>query len=301
MQSRTTDFGHGSPDKFAPALLRRRPGDYRNALCGAAVHGGAQPVGRLLFVGCACWIAVAWSLHQCFARRAWWTSSRYEWLLLLGFGVVVLQLIPMPGTLLQRLSPAVYQLLPLWSGESVTAQLGHWRQISLAPAETRGGLVMYLAYAMLFVTVVQRIRSIEDVERLLRWIACASTAMALLGLLQFLVGNGRFLWVYEHPSRNTFDAVKGAFANQNHFAHFLALGLGPLLWWCWCRPPSREARSRRFAENRNPAPPARDIDPHVLPSNRLTAASCEVPLPRPAPPCDRSCHSPSGLLYLPAY
>ena len=31
--------------------------------------GGRHPVGRLAFVACACWMAIAWSLHQCFSRR----------------------------------------------------------------------------------------------------------------------------------------------------------------------------------------------------------------------------------------
>jgi hypothetical protein len=55
--------------------------------------------------------------------------------------------------------------------------------------------------------------------------------MAAFGLLQYLVGNGKFFWFYEHPFRDTSDVVKGAFINRNHFAHFLALGIPPLIWW----------------------------------------------------------------------
>lgn len=192
---------------------------------------GRHALGRLVFVGCVCWVAVAWTLRQCLRKRAVWTVSGAEWLLGLGLLVVLLQLTPLPAAILQRLSPAVYQLLPLWSGSQEPASLGAWHQISLAPSETQGGLIMYLAYAMLFLAVVQRVRSLEDIERLLRWIACAAIGMAALGLLQFLGGNGKFLWFYQHPSRTTFSVVKGMFANQNHFAHFLALGVGPLLWW----------------------------------------------------------------------
>lgn len=200
--------------------------------------GGRHPVGRLVFVACVCWVAVAWTLRQCFANRATLTLSGREWLVLAGFGVILLQLVPLPRDIIQRLSPAIHQLLPLWSGSSATAQLGDWSHLSLAPAETRGGLVMYLAYAMLFLAIVQRVQSLDDVERLLRWIACAATSMAIIGLTQYLGGNGKFLWIYEHPLRNTTDAAKGTFQNQNHFAHFLALGLGPLLWW-WQRIDSR--------------------------------------------------------------
>jgi tetratricopeptide (TPR) repeat protein len=46
-----------------------------------------------------------------------------------------------------------------------------------------------------------------------------------------LTSNGKFFWFYEHPFSSTSVAPKGSFVNKNHFAHFLALGLGPLAWW----------------------------------------------------------------------
>ena len=103
--------------------------------------------------------------------------------------------------------------------------------MSLTPGATKAGLDVYLAYAMLFFLVIQRLKGLDEIERLLRWLALAAVGMAVLGLVQFLVGNGNFLWVYEHPSRTTRGAVKGMFANENHYAQFLALGIGPLVWW----------------------------------------------------------------------
>jgi O-antigen ligase/tetratricopeptide (TPR) repeat protein len=55
--------------------------------------------------------------------------------------------------------------------------------------------------------------------------------MALFGIVQFLTNNGKFFWFYQHPFSLTSDVAKGSFTNRNHFAHFLALGIGPLLWW----------------------------------------------------------------------
>jgi tetratricopeptide (TPR) repeat protein len=59
----------------------------------------------------------------------------------------------------------------------------------------------------------------------------AAIAMATLGLAQYLTSNGKFLWFYTHPSRDTYSCVKGTFANENHFVHFVALGLGAIIWW----------------------------------------------------------------------
>ncbi|MHB8956211.1 MAG: O-antigen ligase family protein [Pirellulaceae bacterium] len=193
---------------------------------------GRHPIGRLVFIGLTCLVTIAWAVRQCLQRRPSWTWSRVEWLLLAGLAVVCLQLVPLPPSLVDRLSPSIGQLLPLWTAQADPASgFGVWSTISLSPMETRGGLVTYLAGVLLFLVVVQRIQTIDDIERLLRWVALAAIGMASLGLLQFLVGNGKFLWLYEHPSRTTYGVVKGTFANQNHFAHFLALGVGPLIWW----------------------------------------------------------------------
>ena len=128
-------------------------------------------------------------------------------------------------------APRTAELLPLWNHEPGPAALGAWSYVSFTPSETKGGLVLFLDFIFVFFVVVQRIGSLEDVERLLRWCAVAAVGMALFGIVQLLASNGKFFWVYQHPFAPTSDAAKGSFANRNHFAQFLALGIGPLLWW----------------------------------------------------------------------
>ena len=58
---------------------------------------------------------------------------------------------------------------------------------------------------------------------------------------EFFLGNGKFFWFYEHPFSTTYDAVKGSFTNRNHFADFIAVGIGPWIWWIhttWNRRPA---------------------------------------------------------------
>lgn len=193
--------------------------------------GGRGPVGKFVLLALVAVTTGIWLVRQCFASRATWQWSGVEWLLLTGAGLIVLQLVPLPTAVLAWLSPSLSDLLPLWMGASTSPfPAQSWTTISLHPDATRGGLAMFVAYATLFLLVVQRLREATDVRRLLSWIAVATVAMAVLGMAQFLVGNGKFLWVFEHPSRSTLGAVKGTFHNQNHFAHFLALGIGPLIW-----------------------------------------------------------------------
>ncbi len=194
--------------------------------------GGRHPVGRLIFAALMGLVAVVWFWQQCATHRRSWRLTGVEWLIVAALFVVVLQLVPWPQAWLLRLSPATGQRLPLlFSAWHETLGLQPWSQITLDPVATRRGLAMFAAYALWFLVLTQRLRTVDDVERILRWVAVSAVLMAAVGLLQYVAGNGRFLWVYEHPSRDTLGVVRGAFTNQNHFAHLMALGIGPLLWW----------------------------------------------------------------------
>ncbi len=194
--------------------------------------GGRHPLGQLVLVLISVVVAAAWVTRQALSRgQTVWKISACELLLLATVGLVILQLTPLPDDLIQTLSPHIGKLLPLWmQGPQSPDALGTWNQLTLTPDATRAGLVMLLCYGLLFLVTLQRIEGIDDVERMLRWFAISAIALACVGLLQYLASNGKFLWVYEHPFRDTHDAVKGPFINKNHFAHLLALGLGPLVW-----------------------------------------------------------------------
>lgn len=194
--------------------------------------GGRQAFGQLALVGLAVVVATAWMLRQCLKAGPCWRSSSAELLLLAGVALLVAQTVSLPKSVLAWAAPKTAQILPLWTdGADPSVALGTWSCVSLAPEATRGGLTIFLAYGLLFLVTVQRIRTLEDVQRLLRWIALSVVIMAVFALVQLLTSNGKFFWFYEHPFSRTSDAAKGSFTNRNHFAHFLALGIGPLVWW----------------------------------------------------------------------
>lgn len=192
--------------------------------------GGRHPIGRLAFVSLICLTACCWAVRQALSSQARWRHTGAQWLLAAGAILVLLQIAPLPQSLLKVVSPSLEHNLPLWTDADSPASLGQWRQVSLSPAATRHGLALYVSYALLFLTVVQRVQSRRDIERLVKLVGVAAAGMALLGLAQYLFSNGKFLWVYAHPSRDTHSEVRAAFDNENHFAHFLALGIGPLIW-----------------------------------------------------------------------
>ncbi|MEX2111682.1 MAG: O-antigen ligase family protein [Pirellulales bacterium] len=194
--------------------------------------GGRHPLGQFVLAALAVLVAVAWAARQMLLRGGpSWTRSPAEFLLAAAVALVLLQLTPLPASLLGSLSPRMAELLPLWQSDGeASVGLGSWNRVTMTPDATVAALVMLLTYGLLLGITVQRVRRVEDVEMVLRWLAISVVLLAVVAIAQYVAGNGKFLWIYQHPFRDTHDAVKGPFANKNHFAHLVALGLGPLVW-----------------------------------------------------------------------
>ena len=195
------------------------------------ILGGRHDVGRLAFAALAGTAGIAWFARQYVLDRA--TRLPVAVMAIIGAGALLLvaQLIPFPANWIAWLSPRTAAVLPLWAGGDAPGTLGAWSTITIDPEATRLSLAMFAAYALFFVTVLQRIETPDDAARLMRWIGLSAGLMAVIGLVQFAVPNGKFMWVYEHSSRDAGARLGGAFANRNHFAHFLALGAPALASW----------------------------------------------------------------------
>lgn len=194
------------------------------------VFGGRHPWGRLLLATLCIVVSLAWFVRQAALGQGQWTRTAAFALALAAIVVVGLQVVPLPASWIEYLSPRIAALLPLWgSAAQDTQRLGTWQTLSLAPEETRLALATLVAYVLLFVTAVQRIRTIEDVGRMLRWIGLSAILMAGFGLVQYATSNGRFFWFYDYPFGDTSMCATGSFPCRNHFAHFLCLGLAALI------------------------------------------------------------------------
>jgi len=236
----------GHAGRIAALLLRIvDAGLWTTIVVAPLVMGGRHPIGRLLLAVLVAVSALAWLVRQCVIDRPRWKSTAVQWLLLAAVLLVHVQTLSLPGPLLDFLSPAIGERLTVSPTGGSTGD-GWWRTISLTPIETQRGLAVLLTHGLLLLLVVQRLADFRDVERILRPVALAAVVTALLGIVQLLFGNGKFLWVYEHPFVDTSHEAKGPFSNPNHFTQFLSLGIGPLAYFlmrpAFCR------RSRREAE-----------------------------------------------------
>ena len=212
-------------------------------------RGSVGKFALICFVGIS---VLGWILRSILDNRTVFRLSGLEWLLCLGGVIVCAQILPLPEQVLLALSPAHQDLLPIWfsSNEPGHIQIGSWNTLSLAPEQTKQAFAVYIAYALLFIIMIQRTDSHQDIQKFVKCLAMATVGLALLGILQFLFGNGKFLWFYNHPFRTTDDVVRGPYQNQNHFAHMMALGLGPLLWLLFSQLNLEQWRQSKTINNR---------------------------------------------------
>ena len=170
-------------------------------------------------------MAVAWAVRQLVSSNG---GSPFTVAVAIGFFAVAgvcLQLVELPIEVIHSLSPFAAEYFQSAGHVGVN-------RISLTPGLTKSGLVLLVGYVTFFTTMLHVLRDRAVIDTVLRYVALSAVMMAVIGIAQMIAGNGEFLWVFKHPLRSANGAAKGTFTNQNHFAHFLALGVGPLIW-CW--------------------------------------------------------------------
>ncbi|MDA7899109.1 O-antigen ligase family protein [Pirellulales bacterium] len=200
--------------------------------------GGRHPIGQLFLSSAAVAAAGAWFV-RCYHRNdAGWEFSILDLLFATGMAVAVIQVIPFSAALIKYISPHLSTLLPCWTDGPWT--LGQWTTISLSPGETFVGIGIFAAQIVLVGCIFQSIRSSQDIERILLVVAVATGLMAALGVVQYLTSNGNYLWFYEFAFNDTRSIVKGTFSNRNHYASFLAIGVGSLIWWTFKPDPTKQ-------------------------------------------------------------
>jgi hypothetical protein len=254
---RKSSFGIGGHDSLLREILQNLQNRPRLLLAVDAViaflllvfpfvMGGREAWGHWLLISSACLLGALWCLHR------FRESGRLRWLGLEPLLVAALLLVwfqtqPLSDAALLRISSEYQRLIPAWSTlHSTTAAASNvkesaeadglvptagWPTISFLPVETRHALLVLVAYGLIAVVFAQRLSTAADCCRILRLTAISGVMMSAFAVLQLLTSNDCFFWFYQHPWTGTREVLKGAFTNRNHFAQFLALSLGPLIWW----------------------------------------------------------------------
>ena len=199
-------------------------------ICAPLILGGRTELGKCLYIG----LVGLYVLNHCVGM--WSAEERVyriigvEWLCVAGLALVALTIVPLTVDQLEQLSPGIFEAIPL-RGPEAAQELGIWKTLSLAPHATQLGLCLLATHVLLFLTLAQRLVDVDSVRMALRCLVTATLVVAALGLFQYASGTERFCFAFLHPSRAAHEGLSGPFTNANHFTHFLALGMGALLWY----------------------------------------------------------------------
>lgn len=145
-------------------------------------------------------------------------SKDYEWASLQRtaavpaalIGLVILQLVPLPASLLRLLRPA-------WDG---TSSGSTFSSLSIAPYNTRTHLILLVCCATVFFFAQLLGRDRERRRRLMAWLLTLGTFEALYGLVQYLTGWQR---IFGYVKKYNLEDATGTYINRNHFAGFLEM------------------------------------------------------------------------------
>jgi tetratricopeptide (TPR) repeat protein len=141
--------------------------------------------------------------------------------------VAAFQLIPLPTSLVNAISPnTVATKRELLSDLPHSGVLLESMTLSFYPNATRHDLRFVLAVAAVFFVVVNVYRRPDRIKRLLAAIAIIGGSIAVLALMQNVIGNGRIYWMV--PTGHS-KAYSGTFINHSHYGQFMNLSIGAAL------------------------------------------------------------------------
>jgi len=138
--------------------------------------------------------------------------------------IPLLQLIPLPVTLVKIISPNTAVLkTELLSNLFNSDKLLKSMPLSFYPNATKHDLRLVLAVAAVFIVVLNVFRRPEQIKRLLMSITLIGGTIALITLGQNLFGNGKIYWFI--PTRHG-GGNSGPFVNHSNYGQFMNLSIG---------------------------------------------------------------------------
>lgn len=221
--------------------------------------GAVEPVHRsFVLIGIAAAV--------CMAGLLWLTGSQpapkacsFTVLIFLLITCNALQLVPLPSSIQQTISPELIrlrqELLPnereVFEGRSspLNPEPAAWQPLTLYPSATRFHLIELLALLAVFVATRNIVASPRALRRLAWACMFVGASLSVFAVIQRQSApEDTLYWTFRVPSR-----VFGPFVNRNHFPDFVALCLGAGVT-IFIRPRSNRAPFVEMYETVAPAP-----------------------------------------------
>ncbi|MDZ4164453.1 MAG: O-antigen ligase family protein [Smithellaceae bacterium] len=143
---------------------------------------------------------------------------------------ILLQMLPLPESLLRVISPAALATYRDFGNYPP----GTYHPVSLNPLATRQALFLFLSYAAVFFVIVSHYRTKAQVASLVKTILFMGFFLVIFAVLQKATWNGRIYWIY--PVDEILKSgvrIWGPYISYNNFAGYMAmaipLGMGLLI------------------------------------------------------------------------
>jgi len=147
-----------------------------------------------------------------------WVFNRIYVPVFLFIALTAFQLLPLPGAIVNLISPHTYALKH--ANET-------WMTLSLYPHATQESLREVICAAILFLASIHVFRRSPQIKWLLLIITAIGAAAACLALAQDLSGTHSIYWLIPRPTDQL--ASGGPFVNYNNYCQFANLSLGAAL------------------------------------------------------------------------
>jgi O-antigen ligase len=233
------------------------------------MFGGVDPVLEFAIGASIALLLLLWAALTIATRRLTITRCPVTLVLALLFVAGLVQLFPLPPTLLRVVSPGaadIQQEMYPQQPEQITPEIKaagrpEWPATTLYPHATRTNLFRWLGLLILFAAVRNQVASTGSLWRLSLLMLANGCLLAVFGLFQAFsktardptTGQSLVFWAY--PAAMPF----GPFINRNHFAAYInlciALGIGLLAWLG----PTEQDRKQRYMVKPNAPMEQREV------------------------------------------
>ncbi|HOD28110.1 MAG TPA: O-antigen ligase family protein [Syntrophales bacterium] len=150
-----------------------------------------------------------------------------EALFVLMVFLLVVQMTPLPGGLLTKLSAeakaAGLSALPATASVADPSLKNAWFALAPYAYPVRMSLIRWTAYGLLFFGLCRTLNSRRRIELLVVALLATAVADALYGIVQTYSGSPHVLW-WKKLAQGAKD-VSGTYINRNHFAGFMEMGI----------------------------------------------------------------------------
>ena len=135
-------------------------------------------------------------------------------------GVILVQLVPLPPSLLRLLSPGTYEF---HSRQMLLPPLNTWKPVTVSPPDTAFGLLYFVGMVALYLAIFHAFASEAWRRRLLRAVVYVGVGMTFVGLVQAASGTHKF---YGMVGTESTWAMFGPYLVRSHFAGYMVMPIG---------------------------------------------------------------------------